>query len=174
MKHLAISLICIMLAMPSITKAQKLVDKREQAVGWYVPVKFIVTAQGAKAKTVDVHVYKDNKEVLAMPNSKSKFSLGLDLDNDYTIVLKKEGYRAKSIYINTSIPEELVRYPGYECTMDLEPASDYAYSDPFYMDFPSAIVRWDPEVQGFYPQAGYLRDIQSKMAMLQVQMDPHQ
>lgn len=173
MKHFAIPLLCLLLAAPTVSKAQKkLVDKRDQATGWYVPVKFFVTLQGAKAKTVDVQVYQDNKLVQQLPGSKGKFTLPLDLDNHYTVIFSKEGYRSKSIAFDTSMPEDLVKYPAYECTMDLDPESHYTHSDPFYLDFPSAIVRWNQEEHGFYPQAGYLRDIQSKMAALQVQMDP--
>lgn len=173
MKHTALFLFSFLLVAPFTAQGQKLVDKRDQATGWYTPVNFKVAAQTGKLKTLDVKVYKDNKLVETLTDSKTKFTLNLDLDNYYTVVLIKEDYRTKSIFLDTHIPEDLVRYPGYFCAMNLEPDQYYDHSDPFYLDFPSAIVRWDNSAQGFAPQIGYLDDIQSKMAMLQVQMDPH-
>lgn len=173
MKHPAILLLSLLMAMPAALHAQKkLVDKREQASGWYVPVTFRVTAHRGKAKPVLVQVYKDNKLIHAIPGSSDKFTLNLDLDNDYTVVIGKEGYRSKSVSMDTRVPGDLVQYPAYECAIDLEPAGLFTNSDPFYADFPSALVRWDDGAKGFFPHPGYLVDIQSKMAMLQVQMDP--
>lgn len=174
MKHHAALILIALLALPFQATAQKkLVENRSQATGWYVPVKFKVTAQGARAKGLGVKVYKDNQLLHDIIGAKDKFTLNLDLENGYTVILSKEGYRSKSVHINTHVPEQVVQYPAYECTMNLEPADHFTHSDPFYMDFPSAIVRWNDASQGFMPQQDYLRDIQAKMAMLQVQMDPH-
>ncbi|MBK9060279.1 MAG: hypothetical protein IPL81_10540 [Flavobacteriales bacterium] len=57
--------------------------------------------------------------------------------------------------------------------MNLEAADKFTHSDPFYMDFPGAIVRWNDESHGFMPSMGYLTDIQSKIGMLEAQMIPH-
>lgn len=171
MKKLSVLLVALV-AFPCLVHAQKLVEKRDQATGWYVPVKFMVTAQRTKAKAVSVQVFLDNKLIQELPAPKGKFTLALDLDKQYTVVLAKEGYRSKSVYIDTSIPSQLVQYPAYECTMNLDPADQYTHSDPFYLDFPSAIVRWNDEAHGFLPEMEYLKDIQAKMAMLQVQADP--
>ncbi len=157
---------------PATTHAQKLVDRRDQATGWYVPVNMRITANGGDAKTVNVQVYKDNALVNEMRASKDKFTLNLDLENTYTVILNKEGYRTKSVYINTHVPEKRVEYPSYDCKMDLEPVDRFTHADPFFMDFPSAIVRWDDKAMGFMPQMGYITDIQAKMAMLRAQMDP--
>ncbi len=160
------------LAAPFFVQAQKLVDRRDQATGWYVPVKFRVTAQGANSKRVNVKIYRDNTLVHDIPGTKGKFTVNLDLENHYTVMLEKEGYRSKSISIDTHVPEQRVQYPMYDCTMDLEPEDRFTHADPFYMDFPSALVRWNDEAQEFAPQMEYVRHIQGKMAMLRAQMDP--
>jgi len=159
-----------MLAHPVL--AQSPVESRDQATGWYVPVKFKVTAEGADAKRVQVQIYRDNELIQEIPNARSKFTVSLDLDNTYTVVLNKEGYRSKSLFMDTGVPEHQIQYSAYACTLNLEAESKFMHSDPFYMDFPGAIVRWDDEVKGFMPQLAYLTDIQSKIAMLQAQMTP--
>lgn len=164
-------LIACLLAPPGL-QAQSLVESRDQATGWYVPVTFKVTAEGAKAKRVQVRIYRDNELIQEIPKAKSKFTVGLDLDNTYTVVLSKEGFRDKSLFMDTRVPEQRVEYPGYACTLNLEAHDKFRHSDPFYMDFPGAIVRWNDEAKGFLPQLEYLTDIQSKIAMLQAQMTP--
>jgi hypothetical protein len=152
--------------------AQNLVDSRSQAEGWYVPVNGAVTANGAKARELDVKLYLDNQLVSEVTAKKGKFHLELDLNNAYTLILSKEGYEPKVIQVDTHVPDQLVKYPGYNCFVDLEPSDKFAHSDPFYLDFPGALVSWHPEQKGFYHSTGYLADIQSKVAMLQAQIVP--
>lgn len=171
MKYTTLLFLTLFMA-PSFTKAQKLVESRDQAKGWYVPVLFRVTAEGSDPKTVNVLIYKDNELILEIARAKSKFTVNLDLDNAYTIVLSKDGYRPKSVYMDTRVPEQQVQYSAYECRMNLEAADKFKHSDPFYLDFPGAIVRWDDKTAGFMPKMEYLTDIQSKVAMLQAQMAP--
>ncbi|MBP8823931.1 MAG: hypothetical protein KBH07_09820 [Flavobacteriales bacterium] len=166
-------LVSTLLLLPCLLQAQKLVDHRDQATGWYVPVKVVVTTGGVAADKVDVQVYKENKLIHEIPSSKNKFTVNMDLENTYTLVVAKEGYRTKSVLVHTHVPDDQVEYPEYACALDLEPADRFTHSDPFYLDFPGAIVRWDERSQAFVPQLNYLADIQSKVAMLRAQMDIH-
>lgn len=172
MKHTVLALFALVMA-PAIGQAQRLVDTRDQATGWYVPVNIKATSNGANSKELSVMVYKDNELIKELHAVKNKFTLNLDLDNSYTLVLSQEGYRTKSVLMDTHVPAQQVQYPAYDCFINLEAADKFAHADPFYMDFPSAIVRWNKEAQGFLPNAGYLTDIQSKMGMLQAQMTPN-
>jgi hypothetical protein len=47
----------------------------------------------------------------------------------------------------------------------------FAHSDPFYLDFPSAIVRWNDGQHQFTHNDEYLANIQLKMALLGAQME---
>ncbi|MCC6839880.1 MAG: hypothetical protein IT230_06955 [Flavobacteriales bacterium] len=169
----AISIFAALSYLPLLVHAQKLVDSRDQATGWYVPVKVMVTAQGSPAEQVDVQVYKENTLIHEIPGSKHKFTVNMDLENTYTLVLRKEGYRTKSVMINTHVPNDQVEYPEYACNLDMEPEEWFAHADPFYLDFPGAVVHWDDKTESFMPQMNYLADIQSKVAMLRAQMDTH-
>lgn len=139
-----------------------LVDKREQATGWYVPVTGQVTLQGEKAEGAEITLYKENEEIIVVQtNPKGKYALELDLDAAYSIQFKQAGFQTKMIYMDTSLPKDLVKYPAYVCKVDLLPEGTQQ-ADPFFTDFPSAIVRYDPEMGGFYHSAAYLAHIQAK------------
>ncbi len=142
----------------------KLVDKREQATGWYVPVTGQVTLQGEKAEGTEITLYKENEEIIIVQtNSKGKYALELDLDAVYSIQFKQAGFQTKMIHVDTSLPKDLVKYPAYVCKVDLLPEGSRTV-DPFFSDFPSAIVRYDPEMGGFNHSEAYLAHIQAKFS----------
>lgn len=154
-------------------KSKSLVDARSQADGWYLPVKGNVTEGGSKAKDFTIHVYQENKDLGEIKaTGKGSFALELDLDNFYSVRISKPGYQDKLVYFDTHMPEHQVAYPAYICNVNLEGADKFKHSDPFYLDFPSAIVRWNDEMKGFYHNDNYLSDIQVKMALLEAQVEP--
>ncbi len=142
----------------------KLVDQREQAEGWYVPVIGQVYADGKRSNDHQVILYKDN-ELVSQQKSQRKvgFFLELDIDAMYTIRIVKPGFQDKMMYIDTTLPKDLVTYPDYELFVNLLPPNAQNI-DPFYTDFPSAIVRWNDEMGGFYHSDHYLTHIQTKLA----------
>lgn len=110
-----------------------------------------------------VHLFKDNVEMSEVAsNKKGRFELELDLDQTYTLELVKEGFMRKYIYLDTSVPKDLVQYPSYECTVGLE-KNAASNIDPFYRDFPSAIIRYDAELGGFNHNEHYYTHIQTKL-----------
>ncbi|HEX2616751.1 MAG TPA: hypothetical protein VHL57_04365 [Flavobacteriales bacterium] len=171
-KQLLIAL-CLCGITSAVSAQAKLVDRRDQASGWYLPVEGKVTASRAKTQEFSVLVYKDNRLLGEVKPKKGKFLLELDLNQVYSVRLCKEGYQEKLITIDTSMPEQQVQYPAYPCVVNLEPADKFVHSDPFYLDFPSAIVRWNDEMKGFYHSSEYLTDIQVKMALLAAQVTPN-
>ncbi len=158
----------------SATMAQgKLVDSRDQAEGWYLPVVCDITANGGKTNNVTVTLFKDNEQVteLAPDKHRSSFQLDLDINNQYTIRVQKEGYREKLIYVDTNLPENQVEYKQYVCHLNLEPLDKFTHADQFYLDFPSSIVRWNDDLHAFMHNDEYLSNIQLKVALLGAQLD---
>ena len=140
-----------------------LVDQRDQAEGWYLPLHGIVMADGEKVEDFDLIVYKDNVEMGKLKSDrKGRFELELDIDAFYTIRIIKEGFQEKMVYINTNLPPDLVKYPDYECSVNLQRPN--TQGDPFYSDFPSAIIKWDETQGGFYHSEHYLDHIQTRLA----------
>ncbi|MFN6115450.1 MAG: hypothetical protein ACK46G_08525 [Flavobacteriales bacterium] len=142
----------------------KLVDQRDQAQGWYLPVHGHVMIDGKNAEGYELMLYKDNQLIGPVkPGKKGRFELSLDIDQMYTLIVTKPGYEMKVIYIDASLPKDLVTYPDYECSLSLLPVNARNI-DPFYTDFPGAIVRWNPEMGGFYHSEHYLSHIQTRLA----------
>lgn len=143
---------------------RKLVDRRDQAEGWYLPVHGQVLVNGKETSGTELILYKDNKEVARTDtDKKGRFVLQLDIDNQYTVRIQKEGFAAKMIYIDATLPPELVTYPDYELYANMIPENAQNI-DHFYSDFPSAIIRWNEEMGGFYHSDQYLTHIQTKLA----------
>lgn len=149
-------------AQQAVAQKGKLVDRREQAEGWYLPVHGNVTAGGKKADGIEVVLYKDNEELGKLEAKSGQFELELDIDQVYTVRVLKKGFQEKLLYFNTKLPENLVNYPDYMCFVNLAPPSN-AGVDPFYTDFPSAIVHWDENQGGFYHSEHYLAHIQTRL-----------
>jgi hypothetical protein len=142
----------------------KLVDQRDQAEGWYVPVHGHVMSEGKKVDGVEVMLYKDNVALGKVPVSKKgTFELQLDIDQMFTVMISKPGFQNKMIYVDTSLPKDLVEYPDYECFVTLAPPNAQNI-ETFYTDFPSAIIRWNPEMGGFYHSEQYLTHIQTRLS----------
>lgn len=139
----------------------------------YLPVECHVTANGGPTDMITLTVYKDNNEAFELSPEKKKSSFLLDLDMDcyYTVRASKEGYRDKTVVIDTRLPEEQVKYRSTSFAINLEASDKFAYSDQFYLDFPSAIIQWDGPRESFAHSDAYLANIQLKMALLGAQMD---
>lgn len=163
-RHLSTTLATIALLVTISTMGQsKLVDRRDQAEGWYVPLHGRVLVDGKSTDGYVVHLFKDNQEVGEIASDKKgRFELELDLDQSYTIEFVKEGFVKKYIYLDTTLPKELVQYPSYECTVGLEKKAA-SNVDPFYRDFPSAIIRYNAELGGFTHSEHYYTHIQTKL-----------
>ncbi len=150
----------------------KIIDRRDQAEGWYLPVICAITANGGKTSDLTVTLYKDNEKVAELkPTNKSAFELQLDINAYYTIHVSKPGYRDKSVFIDASLPADVVKYESYKCFVNLEPMDKFVHSDPFYLDFPSAVVQWSDAQHQFTHNDEYLANIQLKMALLGAQME---
>jgi len=144
-------------------KKGKLVDRRDQAEGWYLPVHGHVMIDGKKADAFDMVLYKDNVELGKLQGKNGRFELELDIDQFYTLRIIKAGRQEKMLYFDTKLPADLIRYPDYECYVNLQ-ALQATGTDPFYTDFPSAIVKWDENQGGFYHSEHYLSHIQTRLA----------
>jgi hypothetical protein len=157
-------LLLSMLASTLVLGQRTLVDQRDQAQGWYLPVHGQVLVDGKEAGGTELILYKDNKEVArTTTDKKGRFQIQLDIDNQFTLRIEKEGFEPKMMHVDATLPPELVTYPDYELYANMLPLNAKNI-DPFYSDFPSAIIRWNEEMQGFYHSEHYLTHIQTKLA----------
>lgn len=167
MARTSLSLLVGSLAFISASTAwaqRTLVDSRDQAEGWYLPVHGEVSVEGKPVEEYKVILYKNNESLGEVPiGKKGQFELELDIDQLYTVRVVKEGFQEKIMNIDTTLPEGLTKYPAYDCFINLQ-ATNAQGVDPFYTDFPSAIVRYDAEMKGFYHSEHYLTHIQTRLA----------
>lgn len=155
-------LLTALMAAPLAFGQKRLVDSRDQAQGWFLPVHLRVMQQGERCNDYQVTVYKDNSPMAAVTvDKKGRATLELDIDGQYSVLVSKPGFTSKLIYLDTTLPKDLVTYPDYEMTLNLVPES--ILPDPFYADFPTGIVRWDADMEGFYHSEPYMAHIQSKL-----------
>lgn len=135
-----------------------------------LPLQVSVTAGGAPCKQFTVALYQGNTLVTELPPSKrGAFQLHLDLNERFTVRIGKVGYRDKIIAVHTMLPESATAEAPVAYTVDMEPLDRFAHADPFYLDFPCAIVQWDEAAGRFSHSEHYLADIQLKMALLSAQ-----
>jgi hypothetical protein len=162
--HQALLLLLAMLASGVVFGQRKLVDQRDQAEGWYLPVHGHVLVDGKHTGGTELILYKDNKEVArTTTDKKGRFQIQLDIDQQFTLLIQKAGFETKMIHVDASLPPALVTYPDYELFANMIPVNAKNI-DPFYSDFPSAIIRWNEEMGGFYHSDHYLTHIQTKLA----------
>ncbi|MCB0792783.1 MAG: hypothetical protein H6595_10630 [Flavobacteriales bacterium] len=167
MKNRYILLTCLSLSVGSAALAQgrRLVDERDQAQGWYLPVHGEVLVDGKRINDYRIELFKDGERLGEVAVKKNgKFELDLDIDNTFMVRIHKDGYQDKLVLLDTSLPADLVTYPDYECFVSLTPVEGNRTVDAFYSDFPSAIVRYNEEMGGFYHSEHYLEHIQNKLA----------
>jgi hypothetical protein len=138
----------------------------QQQEEMFLPVLGEVQVSGQRTDHFAVTLYKDNQLVIQLPPSKDgTFMLQLDMSASYTVVIDKPGFRSKSVAFDTHLPAEVRKYKAYPCVMELQPEEKFARIDPFYLDFPSALVRWDATKACFDHSDAYLADIQEKVAL---------
>jgi hypothetical protein len=163
-QNILLCLALMVVASVSTTAQNGEVLTRDQADGWYLPVHGEVTIDGLKAEGVTVKVFKENADLGTFTSNKAgKFDVELDLDAVYTLLICKPGYENKMIFVDAHLPEGLVTYPAYECFVNLVPEGSTTAADPLYLDFPSAIVRYDADLGGYYHSEAYLEHINNKL-----------
>lgn len=132
-----------------------------QGDGNILPVDVSVTVNGRPTGHFAVTLYRDNEQVMELQPSKfSGFKLALELGAHYSISVFKEGFHEKLISLDTDLPEGVGSWEPYLCELQLRSLNDDPV-DPFYIDFPSAVVRWYGRKRGFDHSEHYTQDIQA-------------
>ena len=134
---------------------QRLVDKREQAEGWYLPVHGQAFIDGKKTDGYLVRLYEENEYKGEVPvDKKGRFLLELDIDKTYTVELTRRLSASSCSSTRSSL--KLVEHPDYECYVNLTPEEAHQGKQDFYTDFPTAIIRVERGNGRVLPQQHYL------------------
>lgn len=123
-----------------------------------LPVTGRVTDADKKLQGCDVLVYKGNDLMgRHTTDGNGRFSFALGMQDEFAIEFRKEGYLSKRVLVDThaELPTDLVRLGEVAITMSMLPASRYAGADTDELDFPFAILRYDPETTAFVHDQEY-------------------
>ncbi|MBK9286811.1 MAG: hypothetical protein IPN38_03770 [Flavobacteriales bacterium] len=113
-----------------------------------------------KLDKCQIIVYKENERVGELTTDKSgKFDVALAINETYSLELRKEGFAAKRIVIDTHMPPlkedvELTIAPiGMDISLLEKSKYDGANTDD--LDFPFAIVKWSKGQAAFVQDQEY-------------------
>ncbi len=120
-----------------------------------------VEANGSRVDHFAVTVFKGNEQVAQLEQSEhDACELMLEIDADYSVRITKPGSRDKLLSIDTHLPAEVERYKAYPCVVEMEAAQPLK-GDPFYHDFPVAVIRWDTASNSFEHVGRYSEEIRA-------------
>ena len=118
---------------------------------------------------VTITLYKENdeRELTELTNvsyHNHKFDYKFDCGAYYSIKIEKDGYLPRLIGIYTALPNGVNPYPIfiYEIQVEMVKA-DPSKQDEFYIDFPIALLAYDPATKKFGYSDKYTEHIKSLM-----------
>jgi hypothetical protein len=127
-----------------------------EATPGQLPLYGQLTSNGKKLKEGLVKIYDGNtlwKELET--NKKGQFSIGLDLNKYYTLEFCSEGTMTKRITVNTELEKKKAAPVPFEAFVDLVPMEEFQGKDVSNLDFPIAIVTYNPKKRLFEPSLAY-------------------
>jgi hypothetical protein len=117
---------------------------------------------------VEVKLLKENDEmewveVTNVAYHDHDFTFALEADSYYTIEVSKKGYVTRSVGISTKLPAgtdytETFKY-GFEVILFQKKEG----MNDFYLDFPVALVSYNPKTEVFENNESYTRNIKTKI-----------
>lgn len=113
-------------------------------------------------KDYEVLVYEENDSLFKFTVPGKGFSVDLERDKIYTIQISKGGYFVKRIMIDTKV-DRMKKDEVYEIGFEASLISTIEGVDPYYLDFPSTIIRYDRNAEEFKMSEKYTNHIQSKV-----------
>lgn len=145
MKSLTRSLLVTCMCLATVTGFSQM----EKVTGG-LPVVGSVTEEGKRCQDATVTLYEGNDVINSFKTPRNgRFQLLLHTGKYYTLEVIKEGYVQKRISIDTEMGNRRISVPVYECDLDIIPTSLFKDMDIGDLDFPMAIVTFDPKTREF-------------------------
>lgn len=124
----------------------------------------LLTKDGKPQTGATIQLFLENKEIASLTIGKqSKFKFKLRKDSYYTLVIRKPGYVTRYIGVSTKIPPETPLDNLFRFHFEMELISERVKLDPFYADFPVAIISYDSKIDGFQNDNRYSTRIKKYM-----------
>ncbi len=131
----------------------------------------VATSEGASLDGAIVTIFQGNEviewtEITSNPKHDHHFSFDLLGNSYYTIQVSKEGYVTRSIGINTKVPDDYIindDNPKTRFEFEVDVFKIKPGVEDEFMDFPIALVKFNPTNRLFEFDAEYTRKIKLKM-----------
>lgn len=117
---------------------------------------------------VNAKLYRENQEmemveITSVSHHSHDFFFNLDKNAYYTIEVSKPGYITRMISISTKLPKGVKTEPIFEYEIELEMHEEREVVDDYYLDFPIALIDYDPEKDVFTAHGKYTAFIKAKI-----------
>ncbi len=128
----------------------------------------LAMSKGQPIDGVNAKLYKENMEmemveVTSVSHHSHDFFFNLDKNSYYTIEVSKPGYITRMISISTNLPPDVRIDPIFEYQIELEMHEEKEVLDDYYLDFPIALIDYDPVKDVFVSHGKYTAFIKAKI-----------
>ncbi len=159
-------LVCNGFQMKVVAKTGKISGTTEDTI--CLKIKGIAMSKGQPIDGVNAKLYKENEEmemveVTSVSHHSHDFFFNLAKDSYYTIEISKPGYITRMISISTKLPSGVKADPIFEYEIELEMHKEKAGADDYYLDFPIALIDYDPAKDVFVSHGKYTAYIKAKI-----------
>lgn len=117
-----------------------------------------------------VKLYQENNIVQKLKTKKTgKFAFLLFNDIDYTIEVEKQGFITERIKVSTKSETEKGGKYFYEFRVHLNEASKLKGVDISNLDFPTAIIKYDPKLDKYAHDKVYAKEVKAELKRLKAE-----
>jgi|GEM_PF-2247464 len=118
---------------------------------------------------VEVKLYKENDEqewteVTSVTYHDHSFMFKLEANEYYTIEVSKPGFVTRSVGISTVIPADVSLDEIFRYEFEVELFQEKKNMNDFYLDFPVALISYNPDRDVFDNNYAYTRHIKTMIA----------
>ncbi len=119
-------------------------------------------------------VYKNGQKERTVTSGLNKFSLDLELNQNYLISFEKDGYVSKKLSFNTKVPAEAMAGPFTAFDYGVSLFKQYDDINIVVFNQPVGVIRYEPSQKDFDYDTDYTRSIQSQLQEVLAAVDKKQ
>jgi hypothetical protein len=131
-------------------------------------IKGLAICEGKPLDGVNAKLYKENDEmemveITSVSHHSHDFFFNLAKNSYYTIEISKPGFITRMISISTKLPAGVKADPIFEYEIELEMHKERQVADDYYLDFPIALIDYDPVKDVFVSHGKYTAYIKARI-----------
>lgn len=117
---------------------------------------------------VEVKLFRENEEmewveITHVTYHDHNFTFTLDVNSYYTIEVSKPGFVKRSVAISTKLPSDISIKTLFKYGFEVVLFKEKKELNDFYLDFPVALISYNPKTEVFENSTTYTRHIKSKI-----------